>query len=478
MKKLLTTISTITLSLSLLLTPILTTPTLASEASLNPNQQISQQSLLSTTSIKPTKVTLNCKTITLNTSSTTTLIPTISPSNATNQSVTWKSSNTKIATINSEGLITGIKAGKATITATTVDGKKTAKCIVTVKTAPITTITSISDITQTINQNDDYTLPSTVVAVMSDNSTKQLPITWNPSNVNTSNSGTYYFYGKVIGWNDDVKLTLTINSTAPIVSSIANVSVTTTVGTVPILPYQVVATMSDRTTKNVNVTWVAPLTSQYASVGTFIVNGSIAESFTIKAIANVTVVNPELTISSIANINKTINQNDVYSLPSTIEAIMSDNSRKQVSVIWSPSDVNTSIVGNYKFIGTVEDTTIKASLTIIVLEKQLTIKEVQTLILGAWMTSNGKTTYEFFNDYSLKVVHNYSTWYTEDESKYTFSSPTRIKIQNIRWYDSTFRKWYDGNLITTNNIKINNNELRFLNFNDYGDLILRKIWAT
>ena len=335
MKKLLTTISTITLSLSLLLTPILTSPILASEVNSNQNKSsLSQKSL---TSIKPTKVTLNCKTTTLNTGLTTTLTPTILPSNATNKSVTWKSSNTKIATVEN-GLITAIKAGKSTITVTTVDNKKTAKCIVTVKTAPITTITSISDITQTINQNDDYTLPSTVVAAMSNNTTKQLPIIWNPSDVNTSNSGIYYFYGKVIGWNDDVKLTLTINSTALIVSSIANVSITTTAGTAPILPYQVVATMSDRTTKNVNVTWVAPLTSQYDSVGTFIVNGSIAESTIIKAIANVTVVNQTQTISSIADINKTINQNDIYSLPSTIEAIMSDNSRKQVSVIWSPSD--------------------------------------------------------------------------------------------------------------------------------------------
>ena len=260
-KKLLTTISTITLSitlsLSLLLTPILTSPTLASEVSSPQLNSIS----LSTTSIKPTKVTLNCKTTTLNTGLTTTLIPTISPSNATNKSVTWKSSNTKIATINSEGLIKGIKAGKAIITVTTVDSKKTAKCTVTVKSIPVSTITSI-----------------------------------------------------------------------------ATVSVTTTVGTAPILPNQVVATMSDRTTKNVNVAWVAPLTSQYDSVGTFIVNGSIAESTIIKAIANVTVVNQTQTISSIADINKTINQNDIYSLPSTIEAIMSDNSRKQVSVIWSPSD--------------------------------------------------------------------------------------------------------------------------------------------
>ena len=163
MKKLLTTISTITLSLSLLLTPILTTPTLASEASLNPNQQISQQSLLSTTSIKPTKVTLNCKTTTLNTGLTTTLTPTILPSNATNKSVTWKSSNTKIATVEN-GLITAIKAGKSTITVTTVDGKKTAKCTVTVKSIPVSTITSIATVSVTTTVGTVPILPYQVVA--------------------------------------------------------------------------------------------------------------------------------------------------------------------------------------------------------------------------------------------------------------------------------------------------------------------------
>ena len=78
-----------------------------------------------------TGVTLNKTTATIDAGASTTLTATVAPSNATNQNVTWKSSNTSVATV-SNGVVTGVAAGKATITVTTEDGSYKATCTVTV----------------------------------------------------------------------------------------------------------------------------------------------------------------------------------------------------------------------------------------------------------------------------------------------------------------------------------------------------------
>ncbi len=59
----------------------------------------------------------------------------VTPYTAEDKSVTWKSSNTGIATVDATGKVTAKKAGKATITATTTEGGKTAKCAITVQAA-------------------------------------------------------------------------------------------------------------------------------------------------------------------------------------------------------------------------------------------------------------------------------------------------------------------------------------------------------
>jgi uncharacterized protein YjdB len=60
------------------------------------------------------------------------LTATVAPANATNQTVTWSSSDTSVATVATDGLVTAVGCGTATITATTQDGNETATCTVTV----------------------------------------------------------------------------------------------------------------------------------------------------------------------------------------------------------------------------------------------------------------------------------------------------------------------------------------------------------
>ncbi len=64
----------------------------------------------------------------------------ISPANASNQNVSWSSSNSSIASVNSNGLVTGVAAGNATITVTTEDGGFTATSSVTVDPATSFTV--------------------------------------------------------------------------------------------------------------------------------------------------------------------------------------------------------------------------------------------------------------------------------------------------------------------------------------------------
>ena len=63
------------------------------------------------------------------------LTATVLPTNASNPAVEWSSSDETVATVSFEGLVTGIKAGSATITVTTIDGGLIATCDVTVEMA-------------------------------------------------------------------------------------------------------------------------------------------------------------------------------------------------------------------------------------------------------------------------------------------------------------------------------------------------------
>lgn len=82
---------------------------------------------------KPTSVSVSPSSVTLTEGGSRYLTATVYPSNAS-QSVSWSSSNSSVVSVSSSGKITAIKAGTATITATTSNGK-TGTCSVICKEA-------------------------------------------------------------------------------------------------------------------------------------------------------------------------------------------------------------------------------------------------------------------------------------------------------------------------------------------------------
>ena len=80
-----------------------------------------------------TGVTLTKTELTLAEGGSEKLTATVEPANATNQNVTWESSNNEVATVGQDGTVTAVKEGTAAITVKTADGNYQATCAVTVK---------------------------------------------------------------------------------------------------------------------------------------------------------------------------------------------------------------------------------------------------------------------------------------------------------------------------------------------------------
>ena len=114
------------------------------------------------------------------------LTPIFTPDNASIQGVTWTSSNKQIATVDENGVVTGVKKGSTTITAKAMDGSgRNANITVNVHQQPESITLKETDVT--INIGSYRTLQATVLP----NNTTNKKVTWSSSDesvakVNTS----------------------------------------------------------------------------------------------------------------------------------------------------------------------------------------------------------------------------------------------------------------------------------------------------
>lgn len=105
----------------------------------------------------------------------------ILPSNATTKSVLWSSSNTSVATVDKDGVVTGVNAGTVTITATAKDGSgKT-------DTYEITVTNSVTNIT--LNKTSLTLLPgatSTLTVTYTPTDATNRSVTWSSGNTSVA----------------------------------------------------------------------------------------------------------------------------------------------------------------------------------------------------------------------------------------------------------------------------------------------------
>ena len=103
-------------------------------------QTVSAVSFNPDTAVKVKKVAFNRTAVTLTRGQKITLKATVIPSNAVRKTLKWTSSNTRVAKVTNKGVVKGVKAGTATITARAIDGSgKKAVCRITVRN-PVTNV--------------------------------------------------------------------------------------------------------------------------------------------------------------------------------------------------------------------------------------------------------------------------------------------------------------------------------------------------
>ena len=151
---------------------------------------------------------------------TVTLIASVIPADATNQNVSWSSSDATIASVDKNGVVTGIAIGTATITVTTEDGGYTADCVVSVVKKDVTPVTGVKLDKTSASLKVGESLALTATVIPDDATNKN--VSWS-----SSNSKVATVINGVVKAVADGKATITVTTEDGGYTSTCEVTVTT-----------------------------------------------------------------------------------------------------------------------------------------------------------------------------------------------------------------------------------------------------------
>lgn len=202
--------------------------------------------------IEVTSVVLDKTTLDLKIGDTAKLTATVSPSDATDKTVAWSSSNSNVATVDNNGNIRAVSDGNATITAKS--GSKNATCSVRVSRIDVTSV-SLNHTSLELEMGETAQLTATVTPSNATNKT----VTWSSSNssiVSVSNDGLVKAVGggtatitaKAGGMTAECKVVSIVKASS---ISLDKTSLNIKVGD----SYQLKATIYPATTTDKTVTW-------------------------------------------------------------------------------------------------------------------------------------------------------------------------------------------------------------------------------
>ncbi|MGZ4106709.1 MAG: Ig-like domain-containing protein, partial [Tumebacillaceae bacterium] len=335
----------------------------------------------SVTAVVPvTSIALNKTTATIEANDMQQLTATISPTTATNATVTWSSSNNNIATVDANGVVHAVSPGTAVITATNNDvgTVRTAKCTVTVPTHASKVQLNTSSLTLGVGGATSH-LTATVTPTNATNRN----VTWSSSdtsvatvdasgNVKAIGSGTATITVTTVDGN--LTATCTVTTVIPVTSLVLDKTTATVEANAT---QQLTATVGPTTATNKTITW----SSSNPTVATVDANGLVHALVPGTAVITATNFDGVTTRTAKSTITVPVHVTSVQVNASTLTlgvggasghltaTIMPTNATVR-NVTWSSSNTSVATVdasGNVKAVGlgtaTITATTVDGNFT-------------------------------------------------------------------------------------------------------------------
>lgn len=315
--------------------------------------------------VKVSRITLSASTgLALTKGQTQKLTATVAPANATNRTVTWKTSDKNVATVSENGLVTAVGGGDATITCTAKDGSNVkATCKVTV-TVPVSGI-QLSQTSAALTVGDTLTLTKTIYP---SDATNQA-VTWTSSSdavasvdsngkITAKTAGSAVITCKSVSDNSvvgicnvtvkakvqtpaEIKVNkITLNKTTASVTKGKTLQLTATV-----TPGNATKKEVKWSTSNKNVAMVSPSGLVTAkSAGTATITCTAQDGSGVKATCKITVKNPVVKVTKV-----TLNKTTATLAPKetlTLKATVTPTNATNKAVTWSTSDKNVATVSS------------------------------------------------------------------------------------------------------------------------------------